>query len=101
MNKLVSEGLQAGMYEYTVAANGCLSDWSAEPVMVVKDETDPWAEQRLTINYSHVTETLPGTGVPLLCRNRRFVVGSQSGFLFHVRFEACLLARPRQAYDTY
>uniref|UniRef100_A0A8H7K2T9 Reverse transcriptase domain-containing protein n=1 Tax=Bionectria ochroleuca TaxID=29856 RepID=A0A8H7K2T9_BIOOC len=48
--------------------NGRLSDWSAEPVMVVKDEDDPnvWAEQRLTTNYSKVEEKLPATLTTLM-----------------------------------
>lgn len=66
MNRLVNEGLAAGMFESTVAANGELSAWSAEPVMVQTDLTDPWAEQRFTTNYSHVTEDLPGIAIPLL-----------------------------------
>lgn len=65
LHRLVGEGSEAGMYEPTLAANGRLSDWAAEPVMVPKDPKDPWAEHRLTFNYSHVTEDLPGC-VPTL-----------------------------------
>lgn len=51
------------MYEYTTWANGELSDWRAEPVLVVKDPKDVWAEQRLTFSYSHVHEDMPGAEI--------------------------------------
>ena len=66
LNKLVGEGIETGMYEYTMSANHGLSDWSAEPVLVVKDLSDLWAERRLTFNYSYVGEDIPGTAIPLL-----------------------------------
>lgn len=41
MNKFASKGLNLRMYKYIVAVNGSPLEWSVEPVMVVKDETDP------------------------------------------------------------
>ncbi|KAG6165832.1 hypothetical protein E4U51_004065 [Claviceps purpurea] len=49
VNSLVMEGSESGMYKSTMASNGQMSDWRAEPVLVLKDESDPWAEQRLTL----------------------------------------------------
>lgn len=66
LNRLVSEGIESGMFEYTSAANGSFLDWSAEPVLVLKDLMNPWAEYRLTVNYSYVNEDMPGTHIPLL-----------------------------------
>ncbi|PHH85636.1 hypothetical protein CDD83_146 [Cordyceps sp. RAO-2017] len=84
LNKLTQDCIDAGMYEYTSVANGSLSAWSAEPVLVPKDENDPWAEQRLTVNYRNVKEDLPGTEIPLLAELHEQLsdprVGAYSGF---------------------
>ncbi|KAF7550336.1 hypothetical protein G7046_g8047 [Stylonectria norvegica] len=61
LGRLVGEGIASHLYEYTASANGSLSNWAAEPVLVAKDLEDPWAEPRLTFNYSHVDEEMPGT----------------------------------------
>ncbi|XDG01516.1 hypothetical protein ABKA04_001131 [Annulohypoxylon sp. FPYF3050] len=70
LDKLTTECLEAGMYEPTMSANGQLSDWTAQPVLVAKDREaeiqDPWLEPRMTVNYSKVEEDLPGTNLPLL-----------------------------------
>lgn len=70
LDKLVQEGIDAGMYEPCITANGELSDWAAQPVLVDKDrdaaEPDPWAEPRLTFNYRNVEEDVPGTNITLL-----------------------------------
>ncbi|KHJ34877.1 hypothetical protein EV44_g3997 [Erysiphe necator] len=46
LQKTVREGLRCGMYERIVIANGELSSWNVQPVLVPKDKTDPdpWAE---------------------------------------------------------
>ena len=67
LNKLVQEGIDAGMFESTVAANGSLSDWSAEPNLVDKFEgATEWDEPRLTLNYSNVEENMPGINITYL-----------------------------------
>lgn len=40
LNRLVREGMDASIYELCLTVNGSLSDWNAEPVLVVKSETD-------------------------------------------------------------
>ncbi|KAI0965717.1 hypothetical protein F4678DRAFT_467261 [Xylaria arbuscula] len=72
LKKLTLECLDAGLYEPTSTANGCLSDWTAMPVLVAKDkdldleQQDPWLEPRLTVNYGKDEEDLPGMNLPLL-----------------------------------
>lgn len=70
LDKLIQEGLDAGMYESTKYANGELSSWCSQPVLVLKDKDaekpDPWEEHRLTFNYQKVTEEMPGLYIPLL-----------------------------------
>lgn len=66
LDRLIREGIESGMYEYTMAANGEFSDWSAEPVLVEKDPENPWAEQRLTFNYKHMHENVPAVANTLL-----------------------------------
>ncbi|PHH70411.1 hypothetical protein CDD82_7155 [Ophiocordyceps australis] len=65
LDRLVSECLEAGIFEYTMVANGRLSDWSAEPVLVPKTD-NPWDENRLTFNHRYVFEVLPGVNITLL-----------------------------------
>lgn len=72
LNKITSEMIENGMYEPTVTANGGMSDWNAQPVLVSRDREDETGEisyekePRLTINYGKVEEDLPGTNLPLL-----------------------------------
>ncbi|KAI1430421.1 hypothetical protein GGR50DRAFT_699090 [Xylaria sp. CBS 124048] len=74
LKELATQCLNSGMYEPTVTANGELSAWTAQPVLVNKDRydkvsipgDDPDVEPRLTVNYSNVDEELPGTHLPLL-----------------------------------
>ena len=67
LDRIVQEGAEAGLYESTVAANGDLSDWSAEPKVVPKgDNPDEWAEPRFTVNYHNVDEYNPGVNISYL-----------------------------------
>lgn len=58
------------MYEPCITANGELSDWAAQPVLVNKDrdaaEPNPWAKPRLTFNYRNVKEDVSGINITLL-----------------------------------
>lgn len=65
LNRLTMKEIESGMYESTMASNGHTSDWRAEPVLVPKYGSVPWAKKRLTFNYSHVDVEIPGTQ-PLL-----------------------------------
>ena len=53
------------MYERTSTANGVLSDWSAEAVVVPKPGELEGGEMRITFNYSHVHENMPGSFLQL------------------------------------
>ncbi|TGJ79929.1 hypothetical protein E0Z10_g8846, partial [Xylaria hypoxylon] len=68
LHRLVQEGIDAGMYESTIAANGKLSDWAGEPVLVDKnpESPNPLLEPRLTFNYGNVDEDMPATSITLL-----------------------------------
>ena len=66
MKKLTWQGLEGGVYELTEAANGRLSEWNAQPIMVNKvGNPTPEDEPRMTIDYSRVTENLPGCHLEL------------------------------------
>ncbi|KAI1872008.1 uncharacterized protein JN550_004211 [Neoarthrinium moseri] len=88
LDKLLQEGIDAGMYESTMAANGKLSDWSSQPVLVAKDRDaehpDPWEEPRLTFNFRKIEEEMPGTFIPLLADIHKDLsdprIGSYSSF---------------------
>lgn len=69
LNKIITEGQACGMYEYTHSANGKLSDWSAQPLVVPKPgveyptnlpKDDPGPERRIVFDYSNVKEVMPG-----------------------------------------
>ncbi|OQO11727.1 hypothetical protein B0A48_03454 [Cryoendolithus antarcticus] len=60
--KFAMDGLQSGMYERTVYANGQLSQWGADPVLVKKEGKDM---PRLTFNYHYVWEEPPGNQMQL------------------------------------
>jgi hypothetical protein len=49
------------MYERTTTANGHLSDWSVEPMIIIKLGEPEDREMRVTFNYSHVHEDIPGS----------------------------------------
>ena len=58
LRRIIEEGMDAGMYEKIVTANGCPSKWNANPVFVPK----PGQEQpRLTFNYHFIYEDLLAT----------------------------------------
>lgn len=70
--KYVAQGLKSGLFERTYAANGRLSPWAADPVMVQK----PNGEWRLTFNYSLVFETQPGVHMVRADRVHEFLSAS-------------------------
>jgi hypothetical protein len=76
LNKILTEGMACTMYESTAHANGELSPWNAEAVVVPKPgaeelplllnkEESKGPEMRITFNYSHVEEDMPGTFLQL------------------------------------
>ena len=66
LQKIISDGLQGGVYELTEQANGRLSEWNARAVVVDKVENPkPEDEPRVTFDYSRVMEDLPGTYLEL------------------------------------
>ena len=62
---MVERGIEAGMYERTTSANGRVSAWGAQPVLVKKPGQ---AEPRLTFNYHYVYEEPPGSQMELADR---------------------------------
>jgi hypothetical protein len=55
-----------GFFERTITANGELSDWNAQAILVEKEDTKITNEYRVAFNYRNVKETLPGCYVTLL-----------------------------------
>lgn len=69
LRKLVSDGIQGGIYEHTVTANGRLSEWNARAVLVDKvPDLLPKDKPRLTFDYHQVHENLPGIHMELSAR---------------------------------
>jgi transposase InsO family protein len=66
LDKTVLEGLECGFFEKTVVANGELSDWNAQAILVEKEDTAVTGEYRVTFNYRNVQEDIPGCFVTLL-----------------------------------
>ena len=66
LQKIVQQGMEAGIHERTVVANGCLSRWNARAVVVDKVENPiPEDEPRLAFDYSNVKEIMPGNHLEL------------------------------------
>ena len=59
MRKLIEQGIRGGMFERTMIANGRLSEWNSQIMLVDKEGTQPGSEPRLGFNYSHLKEDLP------------------------------------------
>lgn len=70
VRKLVLEGLRSGMYERITVANGKLSQWGADAVLVKKPGRD---EPRLTFNYHYVFEEPLGIQMELSARSHSFL----------------------------
>lgn len=69
LRKLVLQGIEGGIFEQTLVANGRLSEWSAAPLLVNKiPDPSPEDEPRLVIDYSNVEEVMPGTHLQLTPR---------------------------------
>ena len=69
LRKLVSIGIQGGIYEHTVTANGRFSAWNARAVLVDKVPNPlPTDEPRLTFDYHQVHEDLPSIHMELSAR---------------------------------
>jgi hypothetical protein len=67
------------MYERTTTANGHLSDWSAEPMIVVKPGEPEDGEMRVTFNYSHVHEDMPGSQLQLTSEVHDYLADPRHG----------------------
>ena len=66
LRKIVQDGMMGGIYERTQHANGKLSAWNAQAVIVDKTEDPkPTDEPRITFNYSNVKEDMPGSHMEL------------------------------------
>jgi hypothetical protein len=64
--KIVEDGLACGMFERTITANGKLSDWNAQAVLVDKtDDAGLDDEPRITFNYRNVIEDIPSCHLTL------------------------------------
>lgn len=80
LRKIVTDGLNAGLYELTTVANGFLSPWGANPVLVTKQGKDPiHDEPRLTCNYHWLFEEKPGNQMELSERTLLFLAHPSHG----------------------
>ena len=65
----MSDGIEGGIYEHTITANGRLSEWNSWAVLVDKvEDPKPTDEPRLTFAYHMVHEQLPGVHMELSSR---------------------------------
>ncbi len=74
--KIVTEGIENGMYERTVVANGRMSPWAADAVLVKKAGKD---EPRLTFNYHNVWEEPPGSLMETAEKTHEFLSSPSHG----------------------
>ena len=67
------------MYERTTAANGVLSDWNAEAVVVPKPGEPEGGEMRITFNYSNIHKDMPGSCLQLASEVHDYLSDPQHG----------------------
>ncbi len=66
LRKIIGDGIEGGIYELTERANGRLSPWNANPVIVDKvPNPTPEDEPRVTLDFSRCLEVLPGCSMEL------------------------------------
>lgn len=80
LRTIVKEGIDAGMYERTITANGRLSQWNAAPVLVPKKDQE---QPRLTFNYHYVFEDQPGSYMELANKVHEFLSVPSHGVFIH------------------
>lgn len=70
LRKIVGDGLEAGMYEQCITANGHVSQWNSLPNLVHKKGSE---EPRMTFNYHYVYEDPPGASIETLDKVHAFL----------------------------
>lgn len=73
LRKYAMDGLQSGLFERTTVANGRLSEWGSDPVLVKKPGKD---EPRLTFNHHYVWEVKPANQMEAAERTHEFLCAS-------------------------
>ena len=96
--KIVQEGIDAGMYERTVTANGKISEWNAAPVMVPKPGQ---VQPRLAFNYHHVWENIPGSHMELASKVHSFLSDPRHGSYCYVDFKHAYWVIPVHPDDCH
>lgn len=76
----IQEGIDCGLYERTPVYEE-ISPWSAPPVIMMKVPDDPNSELRLTFDYSHVEESMPGNPIVLASEVQEAMGQGESGAL--------------------
>ena len=61
MKELIQQGIDGGVFESTMLANGRLSQWNSRIVLVDKPGSKPGDEPRLAFDYSRLKEQAPAS----------------------------------------
>ena len=102
LRKLVQQGLDSGIYERTQAANGELSAWNAMAVLVDKVENPgPDDEPRLTFDYSHVHEDMPGSFMELASKVHDYLSDPRHGVFMQADIKHGYFAIPLHPDDRH
>ena len=102
LRKIISDGMQGGVYQLTEPANGRLSLWNARAVIVDKVENPtPQDEPRVTLDYSRVNEELPGTHLELSSKVHDNLSNPNHGCLFAADLKHAYLTIPLHPDDRH
>ena len=94
LRKLVQDGMKGGIYKRTQSANGRLSAWNAQAVLVNKVENPgPNNEPRLTLNYSKVKEEMPGSHLELSSKVHDYLADPRHQCYFQANVKHGVLLR--------
>ena len=83
IQKIIQDGIDGGIYEYTQSANERLSPWNARAVVVNKVENSTSEDEpRITFDYSRVKEVMPDAYMELSSRVHDILSDPRHGVLF-------------------
>ena len=86
LDKTIQEGMDCGFFERTVVANGDLSDWNAQAILVDKSVESKAGkhEFRVAFNYRNVIEDKPGCYVVLMSEVHDYLSHPSHGCYFQL-----------------
>jgi hypothetical protein len=102
LRKLILQNIEGGIYESTVSANGELSNWNAQAVLVNKVKNpDPNNEPRLTFNYRNVHKDMPECALILASKVHNYLSDPRHEYFLSANIKHGYFAIKTHPADKY